>query len=623
MDFVNYKQPIYMGKNTCYGNASFQLLTSIPEFNDIFNIPREYILTYDTNTQTNKPILKSIYMGIQYTGDRQLLFNANLTDFFEALAKIVKLITTTKKLDSDVIDAPSQYKIIYDKIGIPSEITEFHSARDLIYNLIDILAHVNIPEDHNLQKALRNKIDMFINKTKIALTETKMCKSDNTPKQIVDSSLYLLELKTDTAGQDLMAHIYTYYYGNYIEQTGMIEGCGDKQRTIECAVAALDSSNNTIKCKQFEPSCIVYGEKYYDEHLKEVKYDTDYLIKAKLTSNNKKEIKSVLYGENTYGEYVSTYTIKTNDYLIIALPTKLSPPNNTVIHMNYDAEIDLNDITYKLDSSIFHTGSHYVYQIHDGTAVIHTYNDNTHASGDMGYNSKSGENTAILLYKKKGLDIIKLRKPLTTLYSDKDSMFKLDKTIVETAKEYCKYRNKITVYGNIYKGGKSDYSHYITQYPNALLIINDNFIDSFTDSNGAGNASNNMRQHNIYSFFKHNKLRPCIAGITTGLSSGKEYIAGTTLNTKLSDYKYLTPKHVIDNEIKIIKYIMIVWGYTEIIYSSESNGILGSGIFKIPQDIKDYITHELWKLGTKHYFIEGGEKTKEKIQINKYINILN
>ena len=84
----------------------------------------------------------------------------------------------------------------------------------------------------------------------------------------------------------------------------------------------------------------------------------------------------------------------------------------------------------------------------------------------------------------------------------------------------------------------------------------DNYKNSKTDAGGGGNASGQIRKYNIYSFKHHNHEKPRIAGISTGPLG--DYDEGVTLHTKLTELDNKTPKEVIDEEIKLIKYIMIV-----------------------------------------------------------------
>jgi hypothetical protein len=277
--------------------------------------------------------------------------------------------------------------------------------------------------------------------------------------------------------------------------------------------------------------------------------------------------------------------------------------------INLESSINVNKITYNLLGAIYYTGGHYVYQEYYDKKFQHTYDDSRVKDGTGGYNDNS--HRVMILYKKH-IDINELKK-----LTEKSS----DEIINQVVEEYCNYRNNITVYGNVFHKDHT-YIKYLTQYPNALLIINDNYKNSKTDANGGGNASGQIRQYNIYSFQNHKYEKPRIAGISTGPSG--EYNNIVTLNTKLTELDNKTPKEVIDEEIKLIKYIMIVWGYTEIIYSSDENGDLGTAIFKVPDDIKKYIQYKLLKLGKNCYFIEEGKMTKKKIKrTNKYINILN
>jgi hypothetical protein len=66
---------------------------------------------------------------------------------------------------------------------------------------------------------------------------------------------------------------------------------------------------------------------------------------------------------------------------------------------------------------------------------------------------------------------------------------------------------------------------------------------------------------------------------------------------------------------------MMVWEYDDIIYSSNDYGTLASKIFKIPGEIKEYITSEILKLGVNAYLMEGGKKDRSK-DIHNIRNII-
>ena len=277
-------------------------------------------------------------------------------------------------------------------------------------------------------------------------------------------------------------------------------------------------------------------------------------------------------------------------------------------------QILFNNNVYNLDSSICCVNNKmYYYQEYDGiggNTVEYTYEDANKITGAVKYTEPNYP--IMILYT---LEI----NPSNDIINQSN-----DTIINQVIKEYCTHRQNICIYGNIYDPKKRDntsYKKYITTYPTALLIINDNYADSKTDILGGGNASDYIRRYNIYSFEKHKYLKPRIAGISTGPHS--EYLQGVKLDTVVSELDNKTPRQVIDDEIKLIKYIMIKWNYTDIIYSSNFVGELDTQIFNVPVDIKRYITSKIMNLGSKRYIMKYGKMNKELKIEHKYINILN
>jgi hypothetical protein len=599
------KKGVYMGPNTCYINSSFQLLTSIPEFNEIF--------------LTNENYDNILYIGetvniITATITERVTKNQNMTQFFKDVEQIVGYIIN----DLNGKNVKECFSTIYQTlIGIPNEIYGFQSARDLINNFIDILKNLQVPSE-----SLNIKIKNFVDQVIISIIETKRCHITNEIKTEVSGIFNLLEIK---APEDTNLQKYINdNYNQYILQEGLLNECGNKQNMIDYPIAQLDASNNIIECRKQVCGnkkvkfCINSETNYYNEYLKKLNLNKEeYAINARPKPDcNGRELKHVSYGPATYGQYERYEEITLNKYIIITLPMELYGTNNRTLYIEYQGKLNIINNEYILQGSIFHTGNHYVYQTYDGiggTTVINTYDDNNVIKGAAKYigGSKKLRNTAILLYKRKEVDTFQL----------KPQGRPSDEIINSTIKTYCNYKNKINIYGNIYKDDTTSYIKYLTKYPKALLIINDNYKNSKTDKNGGGNASGKIRNYNIYSFYKHKIENPQIAGITTGPYG--EYTPGTTLNTKLDELDSKTPKEVIDDEIKLIKYMMIIWDYKEIIYSSDINGNLGTEIFAVPDDIKEYIKDQILNLGMKCYFIKDGNKTIEKISKNKYINILN
>jgi hypothetical protein len=145
-------------------------------------------------------------------------------------------------------------------------------------------------------------------------------------------------------------------------------------------------------------------------------------------------------------------------------------------------------------------------------------------------------------------------------------------------------KREIQLIPSLYRGRNKlgDFSWMITQpeYNNALFIFNDN-EDAFLKHScerGAGNAI--IRP---YQCQKH----PKATGIPTGI-----YIPGVTN----AGYTSLSPrvKQVIDQSINRIRILLDTYRYTHIIYSAAGrHGGLGTGIFKVGNDVKTYIIKQL------------------------------
>jgi hypothetical protein len=140
------------------------------------------------------------------------------------------------------------------------------------------------------------------------------------------------------------------------------------------------------------------------------------------------------------------------------------------------------------------------------------------------------------------------------------------------------------IIANVYKksGEEGDFGWMIKQekYQDYLFIFNDN--EEYHDSNcrGAGNAV--IRKYNK---FNKKLVRPRSAGIPTGTLEDGGY-------TELTPYV----KSIVKNSIEEIKEIIQLYGYKKICYSSEKDGILGTGIFRVNRDVLVYITKKILKL---------------------------
>ena len=112
-----------------------------------------------------------------------------------------------------------------------------------------------------------------------------------------------------------------------------------------------------------------------------------------------------------------------------------------------------------------------------------------------------------------------------------------------------------------------------------LFIFNDNEECHFTDFEGGGNAA--IRKYN-----RHSSLNfPYSAGIPTG-------------SLDFGGYEELDKhtKFIIDQSFKEIKKMIEIFKYKRIYFSVGKDGKLGSSIFDIAEEVKDYITEQIWSL---------------------------
>jgi hypothetical protein len=121
------------------------------------------------------------------------------------------------------------------------------------------------------------------------------------------------------------------------------------------------------------------------------------------------------------------------------------------------------------------------------------------------------------------------------------------------------------------------------EYSNALFIFNDNIESKNSSTNGLGNAC--IREYSI----NGNLEVPKSAGIPTGSHIFRGFKSLTQKNKKY-----------IDDSIDIIKTLIKSGAYSTIYYSCESfdSKLIGDSSFKIGEDVKEYITEEIWKLSS-------------------------
>ena len=131
------------------------------------------------------------------------------------------------------------------------------------------------------------------------------------------------------------------------------------------------------------------------------------------------------------------------------------------------------------------------------------------------------------------------------------------------------------------RGKYGDFDWMIKQkeYNDSLFIFNDDEERHKTGVQGKGNAI--IRKYNKYSGI----IRPKSAGIPTGTVKRGGY-------TKLTSRS----KFEIDQSIKEIKELILNYDYKKIFYSSDKEGRLGTSIFKVGDDVIEYITLEIQSL---------------------------
>lgn len=120
-------------------------------------------------------------------------------------------------------------------------------------------------------------------------------------------------------------------------------------------------------------------------------------------------------------------------------------------------------------------------------------------------------------------------------------------------------------------------------FDNCLFIFNDNEEHHQTSVGGGGNAA--IRPYN-----KHNKRisKPRSAGIPTGtLGSGGYRV--------LNDHV----REVVDQAIQEIMELVQKYNYAEVYYSiaDETDPTIGTGIFNVNEEVKQYITQKILNLG--------------------------
>jgi hypothetical protein len=112
------------------------------------------------------------------------------------------------------------------------------------------------------------------------------------------------------------------------------------------------------------------------------------------------------------------------------------------------------------------------------------------------------------------------------------------------------------------------------EYYNSLFIFNDNTEYHDTNKRGAGNAL--MRPYNKYNTSLE---KPISAGIPTGSLKDGGFME---FNKEV--------KKIIDDSFQEIRELIKKYNYSEIIYSTDKDGNLGTNLFEVNKDVIKYIT---------------------------------
>lgn len=143
----------------------------------------------------------------------------------------------------------------------------------------------------------------------------------------------------------------------------------------------------------------------------------------------------------------------------------------------------------------------------------------------------------------------------------------------------------VEVIGTVYKGKnkEGDFDWHIRSglYEDSLFIYNDDEKRRKWKKAGMGNAV--IRKYNKYALDLDDKNdKPRSAGIVTG--------KGDSVYPKLTE----DVKNIIDDCVKDIEEIVKKYGYKKVYYSASTpNGLLGTSIFQVGDDVLEYITKKL------------------------------
>jgi len=134
-----------------------------------------------------------------------------------------------------------------------------------------------------------------------------------------------------------------------------------------------------------------------------------------------------------------------------------------------------------------------------------------------------------------------------------------------------------TVYSKKGQVGDFDWQIRSGLYEDALFLFNDDVKRHGWKKAGTGNAI--IRKYN-----KHALSKPRSHGIITGNEKGFESLTEEA-------------KRIIDKCFEEAKWIIQEHNYTTIYYSASTpNGLLGTSIFQIGEDVRTYITEQIKKI---------------------------
>ena len=145
----------------------------------------------------------------------------------------------------------------------------------------------------------------------------------------------------------------------------------------------------------------------------------------------------------------------------------------------------------------------------------------------------------------------------------------------------CAVEIKSIQFKNVGEYGDFEWMILNPDYEDVLFIYNDDIESVDKYQKGKGNAI--IRPYNL----NNPKIdKPRSAGIPTGSRRLKKGFESLNEETK----------KIIDSSINIIKDIIVRHGYKIVMYSGNKDGVIGSSIFTINKDVKNYITEQIQSL---------------------------